>query len=124
MESERKQMETLFETLARKFTLDPTSKLPVVAIPSFVPLDSSSELWLDYWARFLTFIRANLGLLCSLAPPPLLPLVPPTTFAGWYAITIDQQLINTVARGTLKFGSVLMDTAQQCASIYRYLKKC
>ena len=59
MESERKQMETLFETLAGKLTLDPTSKPPVVAIPSFVPFDSSSELWSDYWARFVTFIGAN-----------------------------------------------------------------
>ena len=57
--NERKQMETLFETLAGKLTLDPTSKPPVVAIPSFVPFDSSSELWSDYWARFLTFIGAN-----------------------------------------------------------------
>ena len=32
--------------------------------------------------------------LCSLGP----------TFAGWYAITINQHLINTVARGTLKLG--------------------
>ena len=60
MESERKQMETLFETLAGKLTLEPTCKPPVVAIPSFVPFDSSSEIWSDYWARFLTFIGANI----------------------------------------------------------------
>ena len=60
MESERKQMETLFETLAGKLTSEPTYKPPAVAIPSFVPFDPSSELWSDYWARFLTFLGANL----------------------------------------------------------------
>ena len=58
MESERMQMEKLFETLAGKLS-EPTSKPPAVAIPSFVPFDPSSELWSDYWARFLTFLGAN-----------------------------------------------------------------
>ena len=59
MESERKQMETLFETLAGKLTSEPVYKPPAAAIPSFVPFDTSSELWSDYWARFLTFLGAN-----------------------------------------------------------------
>ena len=58
MESERMQMEKLFETLAGKLS-EPTSKPLAVAIPSFVPFDPSSELWSDYWARFLTFLGAN-----------------------------------------------------------------
>ena len=47
MESERKQMETLFATLAGKLTSEPVSKPPAAAIPSFVPFDTSSELWSD-----------------------------------------------------------------------------
>ena len=59
LDTQRKQMETLVETLAGKLTSGPTSKPPAVSIPSFVPFDSSSELWTDYWARFLTFLGAN-----------------------------------------------------------------
>ena len=29
------------------------------ATPSFMPFDSSSELWTDYWARFCTFANAH-----------------------------------------------------------------
>jgi len=29
------------------------------ATPSFSPFDSTSELWKDYWSRFLTFTRAH-----------------------------------------------------------------
>ena len=32
---------------------------PAAAIPAFVPFDSSSELWEDYWNRFKTFVGAN-----------------------------------------------------------------
>ena len=49
----------LVETLAGKLTSEPTFKLPVVAIPSFVPFHPSYELWTDYWTRFLTFLGAN-----------------------------------------------------------------
>ena len=59
LDTRRKQMETLVETLAGKLSLEPTSKPPAVAIPSFVPFDPSAELWSDYWARFLTFLGAN-----------------------------------------------------------------
>jgi len=29
------------------------------ATPTFSPFDSTSELWKDYWSRFLTFTRAH-----------------------------------------------------------------
>jgi len=29
------------------------------ATPTFAPFDSTSELWKDYWSRFLTFTRAH-----------------------------------------------------------------
>jgi len=31
----------------------------VTATPTFAPFDSTSELWKDYWSRFLTFTRAH-----------------------------------------------------------------
>ena len=38
-------------------------KTAVVSIPSFIPFDSSLELWLDNWAWFQTFAGANSVLL-------------------------------------------------------------
>ena len=34
-------------------------QLSTAAIPPFVALDSTSELWPDYWSRFCTFVVAN-----------------------------------------------------------------
>ena len=34
-------------------------EFPVAATPSFVPFDSTAELWTDYWAYFLIFLGAN-----------------------------------------------------------------
>ena len=64
LETQRKQMETLVAALSAGGTglstnPVPTSQTAVVSIPSFVPFDSSSELWHDYWARFQTFAGAN-----------------------------------------------------------------
>ena len=56
LETQRKQMETLVAALSTggsglSTNSVSTSKTAVVSIPSFVPFDSSSELWHDYWAR-------------------------------------------------------------------------
>ena len=68
LETQRKQMETLVAALSAggsglstglSTNPVPTSQTAVVSIPSFVPFDSSSELWHDYWARFQTFAGAN-----------------------------------------------------------------
>eukprot|EP00731_Ephydatia_muelleri_P009196 Em0004g1534a len=59
MDMQRKQMEALVEALAGRLSSGSTPKPPTVAIPTFVPFDASSELWTDYWARFLTFLGAN-----------------------------------------------------------------
>ncbi|KAL5479672.1 hypothetical protein EMCRGX_G023228 [Ephydatia muelleri] len=64
LETQRKQMETLVAALSTggsglSTNPIPTSQTAVVSIPSFVPFDSSSELWYDYWARFQTFAGAN-----------------------------------------------------------------
>ena len=66
LETQRKLMETLVAALSAggsglSTKPIPTSQTAVVSIPSFVPFDSSSELWHDYWARFQTFAGANFG---------------------------------------------------------------
>ena len=57
LETQRKQTETLVAALSSGGSTKPVPT--VTNIPSFVPFDSSSELWHDYWARFQTFIGAN-----------------------------------------------------------------
>ena len=60
-EEGRKQMEALitaFTTMTDKREQH-TSISQQIAIPNFVPFDSTTELWTDYWARFQTFIGAN-----------------------------------------------------------------
>ena len=59
-EEGRKQMAltTAFTTMTDKREQH-TSISQQIAIPNFVPFDSTTELWTDYWARFQTFIGAN-----------------------------------------------------------------
>ena len=60
-EEGRKQMEALittFTTMTDKREQH-TSISQQIAIPNFVPFDSTTELWTDYWARFQTFIGAK-----------------------------------------------------------------
>ena len=59
MDMQRKQMEALVDALAGRLSSGSTPKPPTVAIPTFFPFDATSELWTDYWARFLTFLGAN-----------------------------------------------------------------
>ena len=68
LETQRKQMETLVAAIlvggsGLSTNSIPTSKTAVVSIPSFIPFDSSLELWLDNRARFQTFTGANSVLL-------------------------------------------------------------
>eukprot|EP00731_Ephydatia_muelleri_P034369 Em0057g1a len=51
-------MEALITTMTDKREQH-TSISQQIAIPNFVPFDSTTELWTDYWARFQTFIGAN-----------------------------------------------------------------
>jgi len=37
----------------------PPATTSVTATPTFAPFDSTSELWKNYWSRFLTFTRAH-----------------------------------------------------------------
>ena len=52
---EREDADNRFQALLK------SSRAPVTtsATPYFSPFDSSSELWADYYARFLTFVEAN-----------------------------------------------------------------
>ena len=58
----QKEMETWMGMLKEKTNQEENSRHPVTssaAIPSFSPFDSTTELWPDYWSRFLTFLAAN-----------------------------------------------------------------
>ena len=63
MEAQNKQLETQQQKM--KELIDRLGPVPkgqagtTVSIPNFVPLDSTSELWKDYLARFYTFASAN-----------------------------------------------------------------
>jgi hypothetical protein len=57
MAQERKEEQERFQVLLQQ-TLK-TGSCPSSTIPCFTPFDSTSELWTDYYARFLTFIGAN-----------------------------------------------------------------
>lgn len=57
LDNQWKQMEVLTAMLVGKQSAESSPKL--MTIPNFVPLDASSELWTDYWARFLTSIGVN-----------------------------------------------------------------
>ena len=63
MEEGRKQTEVLIAAFigqtGQRELEQPSSKAPLVVIPSFDPFDPTPELWDDYWARFQTFVGAN-----------------------------------------------------------------
>lgn len=60
----REEMEALVRLIqfqTSKKDSNPSSHLPTfsAAIPPFTALNSTSELWPDYWSRFCTFVVAN-----------------------------------------------------------------
>eukprot|EP00731_Ephydatia_muelleri_P003019 Em0001g3019a len=64
LEAQRKQMEVLIVAFTSGAVKQESSSVPTLAataatIPSFVPFDATAELWMDYWARFQTFLGAN-----------------------------------------------------------------
>ena len=60
-EAERKIQEAREDADKRFQALLKSSQAPTTtsATPNFSPFDSSSELWADYFARFITFVEAN-----------------------------------------------------------------
>ena len=63
MEESRKQMEALITAFTsmkdKREPEQPTSISHPIAIPNLVPFDATTELWMDYWARFQSFVGAN-----------------------------------------------------------------
>jgi len=60
MQQQREDMQAMLELLAKPAqsgqVLQPVT---TSATPTFAPFDSPSELWKDYWSRFLTFTGAH-----------------------------------------------------------------
>ena len=64
MEGQKEQMKAMMQTLGQPHKKEPTNEemaatVTHVSTPNFSPFDSTSELWIDYWSRFLTFAKAH-----------------------------------------------------------------
>jgi len=58
-ETERKKDQERFEQVLKQVLTQSGNGTAATTTPTFSPFDSTSELWTDYYARFITFIGTN-----------------------------------------------------------------